>query len=670
MRGQSGRTTKTAILDVKIKQELDVHQLSLSHHIKLEATNPDAHSCPPCGVHSVTLSEYSKHVNTEEHRKKRDRMRAIIDTMDAGDDRRVHFNTMSDRNQPAGLTPNYLQPSSSFVRNGHNRRTYPAPGANNGVRPRYNRNMAHQPSFNEHRSYQQNLGSQHSNDGAEFCNHAWDTTTHPNFPRRCSPSLFEGSSPHSGDFYTSSGVANGASHGESRQHYPSDSRKSDGRTNENQRTSAESNTEQPSSSGDHPPALKRGILARLSLRIKDKASDFVFFIYSGPKSSASEKSEKSGKSGKKAKKKKSLSRSPPTPSSAKTDSPAAGTSESPRHRRAAPLAVSMKDKTKKWELVAVKGKASYLKNRSQRMLKDRMSKYRLVDSKGVIVEDMRDEPTTSRGRRIPSGNNNESNLPHLTSHIWGTGPEALPRSQQRDSLRDHPTASFVPSAPAPAIPYTPSPLISPDDSSSGYAIMRDLPMSTPKDYNSAVRAYENYQGVSVHGVVNHIGDARIPDGPFASATNTATASEAGSFSCFSGSSSLAMDSRSLASRMNLTANVNVSRCSEVLVVKEEPGESPPPDALPSPPQFDQTVLGQNSATEGRIAGDKERDEFWALGIAEHKKGHQILEARAKIERLQKELFETTSYLQKMEVEMNEILRRKSELLGLPGPSIT
>ncbi|RCN41833.1 hypothetical protein ANCCAN_12212 [Ancylostoma caninum] len=107
-----------------------------------------------------------------------------------------------------------------------------------------------------------------------------------------------------------------------------------------------------------------------------------------------------------------------------------------------------------------------------------------------------------------------------------------------------------------------------------------------------------------------------------------------------------MDSRSLTSRMNLTAIPNVSRCSEVVLVKEEPGESPPPDALPSPPQFDQTVLGQNSANEGRIAGDKERDEFWALGIAEHKKGHQILEARAKIERLQKELFETTSYLQK------------------------
>ncbi|KAL6739008.1 hypothetical protein Aduo_012501 [Ancylostoma duodenale] len=643
-------------IDFEQQLELDVHQLSLSHHIKLEATNPDAHSCPPCGIHCVTLSEYSKHVNTEEHRKKRDRMRAIIDTMDAGENRRVHFNAAADRSQPPGLTPNYLQPSSSFVRNGHNRRTYPARSASSGTQSRHSRNIAHQPSFNDHRSYQQDLGPQHSTEGAEFYNHAWNNNTHPNFPRRCSPSLFEGSSSHSGDRYTNKGAANGGSHGESRQHYSSDLRRPDGRTSENQRTSPESNTEQPMNSEDHPPAMKRGILARLSLRIKDK----------GSKSSSGEKSEKSGKSGKKSKKKKSLSRSPPTPASAKTDSAAAGTSESPRHRRAAPLAVSMKDKTKKWELVAVKGKASYLKNRSQRMLKDRMSKYRLVDSKGVVVEDMRDEPTTSRGRR----DNNGSNLPHLTSHIWGTGPEALPRSQQRDSHRDFPTSSFVPSAPAPSIPYTPSPLVSPDDSSSGYAIMRDLPMSTPKDYNSAVRAYENYQGVSMHGVVNQIADARVPDGPFGSTANTATASEADSFSCFSGSSSLAMDSRSLASRMNLTAVPNVSRCSEVVLVKEEPGESPPPDALPSPPQFDQTVLGQNSANEGRIAGDKERDEFWSLGIAEHKKGHQILEARAKIESLQKELFETTSYLQKLEVEMNEILRRKSELLGLPGPSIT
>ncbi|RCN41832.1 hypothetical protein ANCCAN_12211, partial [Ancylostoma caninum] len=350
----------------------------------------------------------------------------------------------------------------------------------------------------------QNLGPQHSTDGADFYNHAWDNTTHPNFPRRCSPPLFEGSPSHSGNFYTSKGAANGATHEESRQRLSSDLRRPDGRISENQRTSAESNTEQSINSEDHPPAMKRGILARLSLRIKDK----------GSKSSASEKSEKSGKSSKKSKKKKSLSRSPPTPASAKTDSAAAGTSESPRHRRAAPLAVSMKDKTKKWELVAVKGKASYLKNRSQRMLKDRMSKYRLVDSKGVVVEDMRDEPTTSRGRRFANENNNGSNLPHLTSHIWGTGPEALPRSQQRESHRDVPTSSFVPSAPAPSIPYTPSPLISPDDSSSGYAIMRDLPMSTPKDYNSA-------------------GDARVPDGPFASAANTATASEADSFSCFS-----------------------------------------------------------------------------------------------------------------------------------------
>ncbi|VDL67874.1 unnamed protein product [Nippostrongylus brasiliensis] len=46
-----------------------------------------------------------------------------------------------------------------------------------------------------------------------------------------------------------------------------------------------------------------------------------------------------------------------------------------------------------------------------------------------------------------------------------------------------------------------------------------------------------------------------------------------------------------------------------------------------------------------MGGEKEREEFWALGIAEMKKGREILEARAKIEELQKQLFDATTALQ-------------------------
>ncbi|PIO75400.1 toxin-antitoxin system, antitoxin component, Xre domain protein [Teladorsagia circumcincta] len=70
----------------------------------------------------------------------------------------------------------------------------------------------------------------------------------------------------------------------------------------------------------------------------------------------------------------------------------------------------------------------------------------------------------------------------------------------------------------------------------------------------------------------------------------------------------------------------------------------------------------------KVVGEKEREEFWALGIAEMKKGQEIIETRSKIEGLQKQLFGATTLLQQLEIEMNEILRRKSELLGLPVPS--
>ncbi|VDL66970.1 unnamed protein product [Nippostrongylus brasiliensis] len=69
------------------------------------------------------------------------------------------------------------------------------------------------------------------------------------------------------------------------------------------------------------------------------------------------------------------------------------------------------------------------------MLKDRMAKYRLVDSKGAVIEETVENepgPSSSDLCRRPSSKST-SGVPHLTSHIWGTGPEAIPRSQQKGS---------------------------------------------------------------------------------------------------------------------------------------------------------------------------------------------------------------------------------------------
>ncbi|KAK6747253.1 hypothetical protein RB195_000456 [Necator americanus] len=648
--------------------ELEVHYLSLSHHIKLETTNPVIHCCPACAVSCSTLSEYSKHIDTEEHRKKRDRMRAIIDTMDAGDDRR-RCNAVPDRIQQPALTPNYMQPSSSFVRNGNKRRTYPAPNINDGQQPRFGRALARHPSqlqgqdsFATRCSSQQGPNSVRPID-SECHDSAWRNTHYSNPPRPYVPSLPEETSSHS-ESCTNKNVASGVNYEDSRVHFSTDVRRFDGYGREkgdNPQLLTGSDAQQDFNSVKHSSPPKRGILARLSLRRKDKAS----------KGNVGDKTEKPERGDRKGKKKKSLTRSPPSLVSLKTQA-TNDMGESSRNRiRTAFVNVAMKDKTKKWELVAVKGKASYLKNRSQRMLKDRMSKYRLVDSKGVVVQEMTgEEQNTSHFRRVPTGGRNGSNLPHLSSHIWGTGPEALPRSQQRDTHFKTPGTSSALSGSAPPPPQSPSSLLCRDDSNSGYAIMHDFPMSTPKNYSIAARAYENCQGSPVPDITSNRNGKRAPDAPFISSSNTATVSEADFdlSNSFSVNSSLVLDCRSLTSRMNLISTANVTRCSEAITVKDEPGECPPPEALPSPPQFDQTVSLQGYSGEAKIGGEKEREEFWELGIAEHKKGHEILETRGKIERIQAELFEATAYLQKLEVEMNDILRRKSELLGLPPPS--
>ncbi|KJH49692.1 hypothetical protein DICVIV_04174 [Dictyocaulus viviparus] len=287
------------------------------------------------------------------------------------------------------------------------------------------------------------------------------------------------------------------------------------------------------------------------------------------------------------------------------------------HIRGAPLSVSMKDKTKKWELVAVKGKASYLKNRSQRMLKDRMSKYQLIDSKGSIMQEIRDDkPNTLPMMQCSSPiRSEEIELPSFASHIGGTASDSLSKSRRKEytdkisvtTWNHSPSAAFKTCPPS--LKYHPE---------CGLAVNVDsriTPDSVSMDYQ------------------------------------------------------LATKSRSLTSCKGL--NVTVNHSSEILVVKEEPVESFSSDALPSLSRFDQAVGQRPFSTdtvEERIVGEKERQEFWSLGIAELKKGREIYETRMKIENLQKALVEAASELKKMEVDMNEILRRKSELLGVPIPN--
>ncbi|KAK6056766.1 hypothetical protein COOONC_05722 [Cooperia oncophora] len=102
-------------------QELEVHELSLSHHIKIEAAAPTIHICHPCNVTCTSLGEYSKHVDTLEHRKKRDRMRAIIDTMDAGTEIKNDNRGVQQGTGHPIHAPNYVEPTLPFIRNGANR---------------------------------------------------------------------------------------------------------------------------------------------------------------------------------------------------------------------------------------------------------------------------------------------------------------------------------------------------------------------------------------------------------------------------------------------------------------------------------------------------------------------------------------------------------------------
>ncbi|KAK6056768.1 hypothetical protein COOONC_05724 [Cooperia oncophora] len=204
-----------------------------------------------------------------------------------------------------------------------------------------------------------------------------------------------------------------------------------------------------------------------------------------------------------------------------------------------------------------------------------MNKYRLVDNKGMVVEDMHEEePSTSSGAfSRPSALKNGPAVPQLTSHIWGTGPEAVPRPQQ-SVLEKALNASLAPSAIAPSAPRTPNLRCQPsrgdptwNDTSSGYATMNgDLPMSTPKNYDSAVRAYENCQGLPIPDSVDAVLDEvnrKTRSAPTNAASSSGVPDNVLETSiCSSVNSSLAVDSHSLGSRMELTALPNVTRFSE------------------------------------------------------------------------------------------------------------
>ncbi|CAI4227781.1 unnamed protein product [Auanema sp. JU1783] len=56
------------------------HNLLLSHHVKLASTGSSAHNCIVCVCKCQSLADYSKHVDTPEHRRRLERLRAKIDT--------------------------------------------------------------------------------------------------------------------------------------------------------------------------------------------------------------------------------------------------------------------------------------------------------------------------------------------------------------------------------------------------------------------------------------------------------------------------------------------------------------------------------------------------------------------------------------------------------------
>ncbi|KAJ1372636.1 hypothetical protein KIN20_034838 [Parelaphostrongylus tenuis] len=397
--------------------------------------------------------------------------------------------------------------------------------------------------------------------------------------------------------------------------------------------------------------MKQDIPAKKSRRIKRR----------GKGSSKSTSDEKTGtleKTDKKIKKKKSPIQTPS--SSAKCDTEHKGSVVQVMKRiRGVPLGASMKDKTKKWELVAVKGKASYLRNRSQRMLKDRMNKYRLVDSKGVVVEGTSEEEpcTSSNMPRSLSSGTNETSLSHQSSYKSGTASETVSKTQ-RKQYDGKISVSSTPSA------------VAPSTSSTSFARSSVLSsVSTPRGSDNAVLAYGDSRGLSTTNVesIRDIQLKKASDDSSSALDGRDKRSVHISSESPPVNPSVAVESRSVTSRADSTSLGNVTNPPCLLTVKEEPTESPPPVVLPSPPHIDRTVSCPTTAAEGNIAGEKEREEFWMLGIAEMKKGQEIHAARLKIENLQKALIEATSDLGRIEVEMNEILRRKSELLGISVP---
>uniref|UniRef100_A0A1I7XR23 C2H2-type domain-containing protein n=1 Tax=Heterorhabditis bacteriophora TaxID=37862 RepID=A0A1I7XR23_HETBA len=553
--------------------ELEVHDLSLSHHIKLEAKGSEQHSCGICSFTCSTLSEYSKHVDSESHRKKRDRLRAVIDTMDAGENRVVEFFI-------ATHIHNLYLFILMFLAHTYLRMTYPTPNMNNlPTGPPPARTQCYVPS-----NFSTRCGRDKYNEcppAASSNHHYAKRSGHHEYDSPWNASQLPPYNHGNKECYNRESSSPRFSQQNTDRNYRGRSRtmeKNDRRDRRDEREhhQVEEKNEplrkkvRSNENPDVEDLPKRGLLARLSLRVK-KDKDSL--------------SKSKNKEREKQKCKPSSKNADDTISS--TNQPsfegrAHASEKKTKRKRIVPSQVSMKDRTKKWELVAVKGKASYLKNRSQRMMKDRMSKYRLVDKNGRLVEDIPEED----GQTV-SALNHTASVSSAPSHIWGTGPEVHQRDSHNSISMQTETNPL-----SQTLNTTPSLGVAAINETSIYASMHcELPMSTPRHYGDAVRAYENCSNMSINHsyktqVLNEVESAvnniQIPDDLNKASLCGQIGSDVPSIH-----SSLILEDGSMSSRMDIsTAN---SRTVEVVTIKSELNESPPPETLPSPPQFDQTV---------------------------------------------------------------------------------
>ncbi|KAJ1347395.1 hypothetical protein KIN20_002435 [Parelaphostrongylus tenuis] len=351
------------------------------------------------------------------------------------------------------------------------------------------------------------------------------------------------------------------------------------------------------------------------------------------------------------------------------------------HKMKRTLGVFMKDKSKKY-LVTRKPKASHLHSQGQHILKDHTNKYQSVDRRGVVMEGMSEDEhrISSSMLRSLSSDTNESGLFHHDHNKAGTDSEPVQECRQKQcegKISASSAPSLVLSSGSVFIAGSSSSVPAKEfldiTSSSGIvASQNSSSTSTSRNRDTAVLFHESNQISSTSNVESskniQLNETSGDSPPAINGRDMKCV-----LHCSSESppvnSPVTQESLPSQSRVDLRPPANATNSSCLLTVKEEPTESPTPDRLPSPPQIDQTDSRPTSSAEGNSGGEKERQELWSLGVAELKKGHEIDSATLKVENLQKALSEATSDLQRMKSEMKEILRRKSELLGIPIPNI-